>query len=99
MLVFKNNTWNIVDIPLELDPSWGEQERAAFGSKFLEWRFRGFDFKDSIKKAEEYVYGLIHGRSGSGIRSVDGRSGISNVSVIPGKEHSSPENKKEKDSM
>ena len=89
MLVFKNNTWNIVDIPLELDPSWGEQERAAFGSKFLEWRFRGFDFKDSMKKAEEYVYGLIRGVSGNS----------SGSSVIPRKEHSSPENKKEKDSM
>jgi hypothetical protein len=88
MLVFKNNTWNIVDVPLELDPSWGEQERAAFGSKFLEWRFRGFDFKDSMKKAEEYVYGLIRGSGSSG-----------SITVIPGKEHSSPENKKKEDGM
>jgi hypothetical protein len=87
MLVFKNSTWHDVDIPLELDPSWGEQEKAAFGSKFLEFRFKGFDYKDSIKKAEEYVYGLLRGCGGR------------NVSVIPGKEHRSPENKKEKQGM
>ena len=79
MLVYKNATWNTVELPAWLDPSWGEQERAAFATKFLEGKLKGRI--NALQAAEAYVYSLFFAadRSASlGIR----------------KEHRSPEHEK-----
>jgi hypothetical protein len=81
MLVYKNGTWNMVELPAWLDPSWGEQERAAFATKFLEGKRKGHG--NAIEAAEAYVYSLLF---------VNDRRGSASIAVR--KEHRSPENEK-----
>ena len=83
MLVYKNGTWNTVELPAWLDPSWGEQERAAFATTYLEGKLKGRI--NALQTAEAYVYSLFFAgdRSGSG----SGTLGIR-------KEHRSPEHEK-----
>ena len=59
VLVFKNGTWVTVSMPTWVDPSWGEQERAAFATSYLAFKRRGVSDDDSFKKAEESVYLLV----------------------------------------
>jgi len=86
MLVYKNGTWNTVELPAWLDPSWGEQERAAFATKFLEGKRKGHG--NAVEAAEAYVYSLLFVND----RVYCCRSG--SASITSRKEHRSPENEK-----